>query len=100
MVLDLTERVPRWKRSLFRLFESPTSSSEAFVIYVASTALIVLSAFITILETLPVFHATPTHVWFGLETSLVVLFTIEYICRFLAHSESWAELLRWAGCEF
>lgn len=89
-----------WKRTLFRLFESPTSSSSAFVIHVTSTGLIVFSAFITILETLPAFHATPSYVWFGIETSLVVLFTMEYIGRLLAHSESWSELLRWAGSFF
>ncbi|KAG8937133.1 hypothetical protein FRC00_007172 [Tulasnella sp. 408] len=89
-----------WKRTLFRLFESPTSSSSAFVIHVTSTGLIVFSAFITILETLPAFHATPSYVWFGIETSLVVLFTMEYIGRFLAHSESWSELLKWAGSFF
>ncbi|KAG9048633.1 hypothetical protein FS837_012342 [Tulasnella sp. UAMH 9824] len=89
-----------WKRTLFRLFESPTSSSSAFVIHVTSTGLIVFSAFITILETLPAFHATPSYVWFGIETSLVVLFTMEYIGRFLAHSESWSELLKWAGTFF
>ncbi|KAG8949520.1 hypothetical protein FRC04_008453 [Tulasnella sp. 424] len=89
-----------WKKTLFRLFESPTSSSSAFIIHVTSTALIVFSAFITILETLPAFHATPSYVWFGIETSLVVLFTVEYIGRLLAHSESWSELLGWAGSFF
>lgn len=89
----------RWKRTLYKLFESPTSSQSAFLIHVTTTALIVFSACVTILETLPPFHATPTHVWFGIETSLVVLFTVEYVCRLLAHSETWRELFRWCGCE-
>ncbi|KAG9003097.1 hypothetical protein FRB94_003358 [Tulasnella sp. JGI-2019a] len=89
-----------WKRKLYKLFESPNSSQSAFLIHVATTTLIVFSACITILETLPPFHATPTHVWFGIETSLVVLFTVEYIGRLLAHSETWGELLRWCGSFF
>ncbi|KAG8897909.1 hypothetical protein FRB99_007799, partial [Tulasnella sp. 403] len=89
-----------WKRSLFRLFESPTSSPPAFVVHIVSTGLIVVSAFITILETLPIFHSTSPNVWFGLETSIVVLFTVEYCGRMLAHSETWAELLRWGGSFF
>lgn len=91
--------VDRWKRTLYKLFESPTSSQSAFIIHVASTTAIVFSACVTILETLPPFHATPTHVWFGIETSLVVLFTVEYIARLLAHSETWGDLFRWCGCE-
>ncbi|KAG8881877.1 hypothetical protein FRB98_004070 [Tulasnella sp. 332] len=89
-----------WKRKLYKLFESPTSSQSAFIIHVASTTAIVFSACVTILETLPPFHATPTHVWFGIETSLVVLFTVEYIARLLAHSETWGDLFRWCGSFF
>ncbi|KAG8924171.1 hypothetical protein FRC02_010610 [Tulasnella sp. 418] len=89
-----------WKRDLWALFESPTSSSAAFTVHVASTGLICFSAFITILETLPPFHKTPTSVWFGIETALVVIFTVEYICRALAHSETWREYFRWSGSFF
>jgi len=90
----------RWKRTLYALFESPTSSPSAFIIHITSTGLIAFSAFITILETLPPFHSTPTSVWFGIETALVVIFTVEYIGRLLAHSETWSGLFKWGRCVY
>ncbi|KAG2066926.1 voltage-gated potassium channel [Suillus decipiens] len=84
-----------WKRALFDLLESPTSSSSAFLIHFASTSLIVFSAIVTILETVPSFHSISPRVWFGLETSLVLLFTIEYSARSVAWSSSWVSLVKW-----
>lgn len=84
-----------WKRALFDLLESPTSSSSAFLVHFASTSLIVFSAVVTILETVPSFHSISPRVWFGLETSLVLLFTVEYSARFVAWSSSWISLAKW-----
>lgn len=68
-----------WKRRLFLLMEEPGSSREAFVVHVASTGTIVASALLTMLSTLPSFHTDPksTKALFGLDTMIVVLFTIE-----------------------
>lgn len=87
-------------RTLYDLLEDPTSSSAAFVIHVFTTSLIIISAMITILETLPPFHHTPSRVWFGLETALVVCFTVEYVCRAYAHSQSIKQFWNWAGTFF
>ncbi|KAG2147446.1 uncharacterized protein EDB93DRAFT_414983 [Suillus bovinus] len=84
-----------WKRALFDLLESPTSSSSAFLVHFASTSLIVFSAIVTILETVPSFHSISPRVWFGLETSLVLLFTVEYSARCVAWSSSWISLVKW-----
>ncbi|KAG2753176.1 voltage-gated potassium channel [Suillus brevipes Sb2] len=84
-----------WKRALFDLLESPTSSSSAFLVHFASTSLIVFSAIVTILETVPSFHSISPRVWFGLETSLVLLFTVEYSARSVAWSSSWVSLAKW-----
>ncbi|KAG1780558.1 hypothetical protein EV702DRAFT_964112 [Suillus placidus] len=84
-----------WKRALFDLLESPTSSSSAFLVHFASTSLIVFSAIVTILETVPSFHSISPRVWFGLETSLVLLFTVEYSARSVAWSSSWISLAKW-----
>ncbi|KAG1724285.1 hypothetical protein EDD22DRAFT_933740 [Suillus occidentalis] len=84
-----------WKRALFDLLESPTSSSSAFLVHLASTSLIVFSAIVTILETVPSFHSISPRVWFGLETSLVLLFTVEYSARSVAWSSSWISLAKW-----
>lgn len=62
---------PEWRRNLYALLEQPTSSDSAFLVHVLMTALIVLSAIVTVLETVPAFHSIKTSVWFGLETSLV-----------------------------
>lgn len=81
------------------LLEHPTSSPAAFLIHVVTTGIIILSAVITVLETVPAFHSIPGSVWFGLETSLVALFSVEYIARCIAHSYSWTKLFKWMICE-
>ncbi|RXW22656.1 hypothetical protein EST38_g3220 [Candolleomyces aberdarensis] len=86
---------PAWKRSLHQLLEQPTSSQAAFFVHMLTTALIVISALITVLETVPTFHSVSNRVWFGVETTLVALFTVEYISRCLAWSFSWSSLFRW-----
>ncbi|KAI0771428.1 hypothetical protein BC629DRAFT_1531837 [Irpex lacteus] len=86
---------PRWKRDLYLLLEDPTTSQAAFIIHVATTFLIVFSATVTVLETIPSFHSIPGGVWFGMETSLVALFTVEYIARVIAHSNTWSSFARW-----
>lgn len=90
---------PSWKRSLYRLLEQPTSSSAAFLFHMFSTFLITLSAIITVLETVPAVHSISTRVWFGLETSIVALFTMEYIARCFAWSNTWSTLFYWIFCE-
>lgn len=91
---------PPWKRDLLALLERPTSSSAAFVIHFTTTSLIVISALVTVLETVPAFHYISPATWFGLETSLVALFTVEYVARSVAWSYSWSSLARWVGCAF
>ncbi|KAJ7074164.1 hypothetical protein C8F01DRAFT_1099454 [Mycena amicta] len=73
-----TDIQPRWRRNLFALLELPASSPSAFLVHVLMTALIF-----------------KTSVWFGLETSLVAMFTMEYIARCLAWSGTWMSLVRW-----
>ncbi|GHJ84136.1 hypothetical protein NliqN6_0538 [Naganishia liquefaciens] len=91
-----------WKRRLFLLMEEPGSSKEAFVVHVASTGTIVASALLTMLSTLPSFHTdrAASKILFGLDTSIVVLFTIEYIARLLGHSDSWRMCWNWATSFF
>ncbi|KAJ7172311.1 hypothetical protein C8R46DRAFT_1161771 [Mycena filopes] len=91
----LAEIHPEWRRNLFALLEQPTSSDAAFLVHISVTLLVVLSAVVTVLETVPAFHSIRTSVWFGLETSLVALFTIEYIARCLAWSGTWRSLFGW-----
>jgi hypothetical protein len=91
---------PRWKRELFELLEHPTSSTGAFLVHILITSLILASAFVTVMETVPAFHSIQTSVWFGVETSLVALFTVEYIARCVAWSGSWTSLFRWVVCAF
>ncbi|KAF8125082.1 hypothetical protein EV363DRAFT_677447 [Boletus edulis] len=81
--------------AIFELLERPTSSSSAFLVHFASTSLIIFSAIVTILETVPSFHSISPRVWFGLETSLVLLFTVEYCARLFAWSSSWITLVKW-----
>lgn len=89
---------PSWKRALYELLEQPTSSPSAFLIHMVTTILIVVSAVVTVLETVPAFHSISTRIWFGVETMLVALFTVEYIARCVAWSSTWMGLLGWIFC--
>ncbi|KAH9480920.1 Potassium voltage-gated channel subfamily B member 1 [Psilocybe cubensis] len=86
---------PLWKRALFELLEQPTSSRAAFVVHMFTIFMIIFSASITVLETVPAVHSISTRVWFGVETSIVALFTVEYVARCLAWSYSWQSLFHW-----
>lgn len=61
-----------------------------------------LSAVLTTLSTLPTFHTDPvsSRVLFGLDTTIVVLFTIEYLARSLAHSDSFKQYIKWSTSFF
>ena len=91
---------PPWKRNLYQLLEQPTSSTAAFVMHMFMTSLIIISAFVTVLETVPAVHSISTRIWFGVETSVVALFTVEYIARLLAWSNTWTTLFYWVFCTF
>ncbi|KZT09259.1 voltage-gated potassium channel [Laetiporus sulphureus 93-53] len=91
---------PLWKRNLYMLLERPTSSQSAFLVHVVTTSLIILSAIVTVLETIPSFHSISPRIWFGFETTLVVLFTAEYVARCIAHSTGLWTFLRWFGSFF
>ncbi|KAL1411194.1 hypothetical protein Q8F55_002145 [Vanrija albida] len=92
----------RWKRKLYLLLEEPASGREAFYVHVLVTGAIIFSAILTTLSTLPAFHTDPVAVktQFGLDTTLVLLFTVEYIARSLAHSASWTMYYNWATSFF
>ena len=62
---------PQWRRYLYNLLERPNSSPAAVLVHVLITVLIVFSALITILETVPAFHSLPGGLWFGIETSQI-----------------------------
>ena len=89
---------PEWRLHLYNLLERPNSSAAAVLVHVLVTGLIAFSALVTILETVPAFHSLPGGIWFGLETSLVALFTVEYVARCAATSYSWSALFAWVGC--
>jgi len=86
---------PAWKRELFALLEQPNSSVGAFLIHFLMTFFILVSAVVTVLETVPAFHSINPQIWFGIETTLVALFTVEYIARCTAFSSTWKGLLKW-----
>jgi potassium voltage-gated channel Shal-related subfamily D protein 2 len=100
VILDAPDTVPgpQWKQDLHALLEQPTSSSSAFIMHVFITSLIIISALVTVFETVPAFRKISNAVWFGFETTLVALFTMEYIARTLAWSGSWRLYFQWATC--
>lgn len=95
-----TTITPAWRLHLYNLLERPNSSPAAVLVHVLVTVMITFSALVTILETVPAFHSLPGGIWFGLETSLVALFTVEYVARCAATSYSWSSFFAWVGCAF
>ncbi|KAF5362705.1 hypothetical protein D9758_011700 [Tetrapyrgos nigripes] len=89
--------LPPWKRDLHLLLEHPTSSTGATLIHILMTFFILASAVVTVLETVPALRGVQggAQIWFGIETTLVAIFTVEYIARCVAWSGSWMSLLRW-----
>ncbi|KAF9911159.1 hypothetical protein BX616_010663, partial [Lobosporangium transversale] len=83
-----------FKRKLFLLLEDPSSGSSAFALNVWVSFVIVLSTIITTIETIPSFRSTDSTIWFEFETVLVAFFTIEFIARIIAHSDSIKQLKR------
>ncbi|KAK9768918.1 hypothetical protein K7432_000045 [Basidiobolus ranarum] len=82
------------KKKLYLLLEDPSSTPAAFMINVFVSFMIVLSAAVSTVETIPAFHYAGTSLWFNFETTIVFLFTLEYLLRFYAHSDSRQQLLR------
>ncbi|KAJ2396836.1 hypothetical protein GGI23_003755 [Coemansia sp. RSA 2559] len=84
----------KWKRDLFLLFEDPSSSIGAFLINVFVTFMIIFSAVLTTVETIPALHKGNAHVWLALELTIVAIFTIEFVLRFLGHTDTWRQAWR------
>ncbi|KAL0093837.1 hypothetical protein F4703DRAFT_1831888 [Phycomyces blakesleeanus] len=83
------------KRSLYLLLEDPSSSNAAFWTNVVVSVLIVFSAVTTTIETIPAFRSAESNrVWFNVESAMVALFSLEYILRIFAHSDSLGMLRR------
>ncbi|PVG01555.1 voltage-gated potassium channel [Serendipita vermifera] len=94
-----------FRHALYLLLEQPTSSNSAFTLHLITNTIIVLSAFLTILETIPAFHAVDSSLWFGLETGIVVLFSVEYGARsigwgFGESNGGWKRWWKWARSFF
>ncbi|EIE84321.1 hypothetical protein RO3G_09031 [Rhizopus delemar RA 99-880] len=88
------------KRRLYLLLEEPSSSHSAFWTNVFVSLLIVFSAVTTTIETIPAFRSAKSNrVWFQLESAMVALFTLEYLLRMFAHSDSLRMLKRFFLCK-
>ncbi|KAJ1769731.1 hypothetical protein IW140_005164 [Coemansia sp. RSA 1813] len=81
----------KWKRDLFLLFEDPSSSIGAFIINIFVTFMIIFSAVLTTVETIPSLHKGNAHVWLALELTIVAIFTLEFVLRFLGHTDTWRQ---------
>jgi hypothetical protein len=77
----LTTIKPVLRLQLYNLLECPKLSLAMLLVHVLVTTLITFSNSVTILKTVPVFHSLPGRIWFGIKTSLVVLFTVEYVTQ-------------------
>ncbi|KAJ2862849.1 hypothetical protein GGH94_004004 [Coemansia aciculifera] len=81
----------KWRRELFLLFEDPSSSPSAFIINVFVTFMIIFSAILTTIETIPQLRKGNSHMWFALELVIVAIFTLEFVLRFLGHTDTWRQ---------
>ncbi|KAJ1738649.1 hypothetical protein LPJ55_005584 [Coemansia sp. RSA 990] len=81
----------KWKRALFLLFEDPSSSPSAFVMNIFVTFMIIFSAVLTTIETIPSLRKGNTHIWLAFELIIVAVFTLEFVLRFLGHTDTWKQ---------
>ncbi|KAJ3821360.1 hypothetical protein F5880DRAFT_1624774 [Lentinula raphanica] len=84
---ELEKIHPPWKRDLYALLEQPNSSVGAFLVHFLMTFFILLSAVVTVLETVPAFHS--------INPQICAIPTVEYLARCTAWSSSWSGLLKW-----
>jgi hypothetical protein len=77
----LTTIKPALRLQLYNLLERPKSSLAMLLVHVLVTALITFSNLVMILETVPVSRSLPGGIWFGIETSLIALFTVKYVTQ-------------------
>ncbi|KAJ1974212.1 hypothetical protein H4R35_003719 [Dimargaris xerosporica] len=83
-----------WKRKLFLLFEDPSSSPWALALTTFISVMIVVSAVVSVVETVPHLLISHAALWFVLESVFVALFTAEFLLRLLAHSDNRRQLFR------
>jgi len=71
---------------LFVTPQDPERSKIAFIVNIYVISLILLSAVVTVVETIPAFHhPDSTPFWFALECIFVSNFTLEYLLRQRRH---------------
>ena len=96
-----------WKDSTYLLLEFPETSTAARRISQFSIVVIMFSILAFMLESVPEFHTyggsdgLSSAGWFGFETFFTVLFTIEFVLRFIVAPQRWAfwrDFLNW--CDF
>jgi hypothetical protein len=79
-------------RSVYLIMEDPSSSRLAFVVNITTAVLISLNSLFMCLETLPAVQLEIDFFWFYLQLSMIGLFTVEFILRFIAHTYSWSAM--------
>ncbi|ORZ34385.1 hypothetical protein BCR44DRAFT_1436586 [Catenaria anguillulae PL171] len=80
-----------WNRRLYNLLEDPSSSKEAFHVSVFVSAMIIIATLVATLETIPSLYSREMDLWavrHGVELFIIITFTIEYLLRILARSDS------------
>ncbi|KAJ2628844.1 hypothetical protein GGF44_004396 [Coemansia sp. RSA 1694] len=53
--------------------------------------MIIFSAILTTIETIPQLRKGNSHMWFALELVIVAIFTLEFVLRFLGHTDTWRQ---------
>lgn len=81
------------KAKIWMVFEEPDSCQTALVVNLYILFLIILSAIVACVETLPGLHKQQVIVWFATEAIFVGFFTLEFILRLFAAPDR-AEFLR------
>jgi len=79
---DIMEKVP-WAQWIYQVIDDPNSSSTAQGVSLFLFLTIALSIFGFALETVPEIHMAYPDLFFGLEIFCTVIFSVEYLSRFL-----------------
>lgn len=88
-----------FKKKLYLLLEDPSSSRAALYTTLFISFNIILSTIVATVETMPSLYSDEKGIWMAreaLEIFIVICFTLEFIFRVIAHSDTWGSLMNLA----
>lgn len=91
---DNNDIISKLKNKSRNLLYNPISSKSGHYFSIFLASMIILSSVMVIIETLPRFYMQRNSIIFFLETMIIILFTLEFLLRCFANSDSRRQFIR------